>query len=53
VLETVAMGMPANPYRDRLARLPDPAMRNQIQGNNLNQTTVFDVIKFDGSGTIS
>jgi hypothetical protein len=89
---TTDMGMPANPYRDRLARLPDqflshPALRQQsfrviltllmrnlqkqndenskrsfwqlqrnnpadaqpIQGNN---PPVFDVIKFDGSGTI-
>jgi hypothetical protein len=57
------MGMPANPYRDRLARLPDPshpALRQQLQGNNSadaqpiqgNNPPVFDVIKFDGSGTI-
>jgi hypothetical protein len=57
------MGMPANPYRDRLARLPDlshPALRQQFQGNNSadaqpiqgNNRPVFDVIKFDGSGTI-
>jgi hypothetical protein len=34
---TTDMGMPANPYRDRLARLPDlshPAFRQQFQGNN-------------------
>jgi hypothetical protein len=34
---TTDMGMPANPYRDRLARLPDlshPALRQQFQGNN-------------------
>jgi hypothetical protein len=57
------MGMPANPYRDRLARLPDlshPALRQQLQGNlpadaqpiQGNNPPVFDVIKFDGSGTI-
>jgi hypothetical protein len=60
---TTDMGMPANPYRDRLARLPDlshPALRQQFQGNNSadaqpiqgNNRPVFDVIKFDGSGTI-
>jgi hypothetical protein len=60
---TTDMGMPANPYRDRLARLPDlshPALRQQFQGNNSadaqpiqgNNPPVFDVIKFDGSGTI-
>jgi hypothetical protein len=46
------MGMPANPYRDRLARLPDlshPALRQQFQGNNsadaqpTGQRAVFDV----------
>jgi hypothetical protein len=37
---TTDMGMPANPYRDRLARLPDlshpanAAIRQQFQGNN-------------------
>jgi hypothetical protein len=60
---TTDMGMPANPYRDRMARLPDlsqPAIRQQFQGNNSadaqpiqgNNRPVFDVIKFDGSGTI-
>jgi hypothetical protein len=52
---TTDMGMPANPYRDRLARLPDlshPALRQQFQGNNSadaqpirgNNRPVFDVI---------
>jgi hypothetical protein len=58
-----SMGMPANPYRDRMARLPDlsqpanAAIRQQVQGNLPAdaqpiqiKSSCIDVIKFDEVG---